>query len=132
MKQILLSGLLAATFISTSALAKDMPPKETSGLDVQLYHNHSLGAQLAPMEGYTLRGRRITFAPGGGTNEHSHADRPGIVYVLEGTLDEHRGDTKRVVVAGDTWVEEADTVHWIKNTSDKPAVVLAFDLVKAE
>ncbi len=133
MRNIVKAALFAVTAsVATLVFAKATAPEETAGLDAELYYNHALGSQIAPMEGYALRGRKIIVEPGGGTAEHSHADRPGIVYVLEGTLDEHRGDVKRVVVPGDTWVEDADTVHWIQNTSDKPAAILAFDLVQDE
>lgn len=130
MKKLLISTVMAA-FVTTVS-AQEVAPDKTSGLDVHQYYNHALGAQIPAMEGYSLRGRRIVVEPGGATNEHSHAERPGIVYVLEGTVDEHRGKTKRSLMPGDTWLEDSQTVHWVKNTSDKPAVLLVFDLLKSD
>jgi quercetin dioxygenase-like cupin family protein len=107
-------------------------PEKTQGLDVQALELHGgLGEQLpGNASDYALRARRIVINPGGTIAEHSHADRPGIVYILEGSMTEHRGDVARVVKPGDTWTEIVDTVHWMENTSDKPCVILAVDLVK--
>lgn len=104
-------------------------PEKTQGLDVSPLELHALEAQIPAMKGYELRARRIVIAPGGTIAEHSHADRPGVVYILEGTMTEHRGDVSRQVTAGDTWTEALDTVHWMENTSGKPCTIIAVDLV---
>ena len=51
-------------------------------------------------------------------------------YELEGALVEHRGSAVRSLKAGDSWVEDADTIHWLENTGDRPCVVLAVDLLR--
>ncbi|HEY8102818.1 MAG TPA: cupin domain-containing protein [Burkholderiaceae bacterium] len=107
-------------------------PQKTQGIEPAVLQQFPLAAQVPAMDGYELRGRRIIIAPGGTITEHSHADRPGIVYILEGSLTEHRKGVGRVVKPGDTWAEEADTIHWIENTTDKPAVIWAVDLVKKQ
>ena len=124
--------LIAAPILFASLVfAGGTPPEKTHGLDVEPVYLSPLGAQIPEMKGFEYRARRIVVNPGAATNDHSHADRPGIVYVVEGTLDEYRKGEKRVVSAGDTWLESAETVHWFENTSDKKAVILAFDLVKS-
>lgn len=105
-------------------------PQKTQGIDAVELQQFPLAAQIPSMDGYELRGRRIAIAPGGTITEHSHADRPGIVYILEGSLTEHRNGIARVVRPGDTWSEDANTIHWIENTTDKPATIWAVDLVK--
>jgi quercetin dioxygenase-like cupin family protein len=115
------------TFSSTILLADK--PEKTQGLDVTPLQLHALAEQIPAMEGYELRTRRIAIMPGGTIAEHSHADRPGVVYVLEGSMTEHRGDTARIVKPGDTWTEAGDTVHWMENTSGKICIIVAVDLV---
>ena len=105
-------------------------PLRTQGLDEARLEQFSLPAQLTP--GYELRARRIVFAPGGTVVEHSHVDRPGVAYVLEGSMTEHRGNVARVVRAGDTWAEDATAVHWLENTTDRPCIFLSVDLVKKQ
>jgi quercetin dioxygenase-like cupin family protein len=103
-------------------------PARTQGLEDARLQQFPLPTQIS--SGYELRARRIVFAPGGTVVEHSHAERPGVVYVLEGSMIEHRGETARVVKAGDTWVEDANTVHWLENRGDAPCVFLSVDLIK--
>jgi quercetin dioxygenase-like cupin family protein len=134
MKKIekMIAAVIAGSFLvayQTSAFA-ETKPQATQGIDATVSQQFPLGAQIPAAEGYALRGRRIVVAPGGTISEHSHADRPGIVYILEGTLTEHRNGTVRVVKPGDSWAEEANTVHWIENTTDKPVVIWAVDLIK--
>lgn len=121
-----LVAMAAVTFAATKA------PEKTQGLEgtntsVQQF---PLAAQIPAMAGYELRGRRITIVPGGAIVEHSHAERPGIVYIVEGSMTEHRGDVARMVKPGDSWAEDAGTVHWFENTTDKPCIIWAVDLVK--
>lgn len=130
---------MVAAFIAGSFLMAyqsysfaETKPQKTQGLDASLLQQFPLAAQIPSMDGYELRGRRIVLAPGGTVTEHSHADRPGIVYILEGTLTEYRNGVGRIVKPGDTWAEEANTVHWMENTTDKPAIFWAVDLVKKQ
>jgi quercetin dioxygenase-like cupin family protein len=119
------SGLLPA--LVAAPVVAEQKPEKTQGLEESRLQQFPL-SQIAP--GRDLRTRRIVFAPGGTVAEHSHSDRPGIVYVLEGSMTEHRGGKAREVKAGDTWIEDASTLHWLANTTDKPCVFLAVDLVK--
>ena len=73
---------------------------------------------------YDLRARALTLAPGGGVGNHPHAGRPGIVRVVKGTVVEGRGDAKRVLKAGDFWLETAETSHWFVNPSTTEAAEL--------
>ncbi len=82
------------------------------------------------MEGRELRMRKITFKPGGVAKLHTHKQRPGIVYVLQGTLTDHRGGVAIQVRPGDTWIEDKDTKHWIENAETRPAVMIRADIVK--
>jgi quercetin dioxygenase-like cupin family protein len=123
--------LFSATVLSllvSSALASQKPEK-TQGLEVTPLQLHNLKMQIPVMAGYELRTRSIVIKPGGTIAEHSHSDRPGVVYVLKGSMTEHRGDVSRVVNVGDTWTESFDTMHWMENTSGKPCTILAVDLV---
>lgn len=124
---IIAAGFLMAYQSGTFAETK---PQKTQGIDAKVLQQFPLAAQIPAMAGYELRGRRIVIAPGGTITEHSHSDRPGIVYILEGTLTEHRNGVARIVKPGDTWAEEANTVHWMENKSDKPTVIWAVDLIK--
>src|SRR3546814_11358907 len=50
-----------------------------------------LGPEIEGMAGRQLRMRMVTIEPGGVFGPiHDHKDRPGIVYILQGTITDHR------------------------------------------
>ena len=101
-------------------------------VQVDTLQSFSLHPQIKSMQGYNFRSRRITIKPGMSIALHSHASRPGIVYVESGTIVEHREGKSRVLSSGDTLIEDATTAHGFKNMSDKPCVLIAFDLLQAK
>ncbi len=112
-----------------AAFAAEMP-SENKGITSVPLQKQSLQKQIPAMAGYVLRSRHVTLAPGGSVKLHSHADRPGFLYVLEGELTEYRGDSVNIVKPGDSWTESGDTIHGVKNNTDKPAVAIVVDIVK--
>ncbi len=126
MRRVIWMVILIGGFGASVYAAK---PEKTQGIEDKPLELHALAAQIPAMAGYELRTRRVTIAAGGTIAEHSHADRPGVVYVLAGSIREHQGDVVRVLNPGDTFSEKLETVHWLENVTDKPCVLLAVDLV---
>ena len=91
----------------------------------------NLGPQIEEMQGRRLGMRVVMIEPGGHFVMHSHKDRPGMGYVVQGVLTEHRvgGTTEHRV--GDIMVENKDTTHWIQNNGTEPVLLLAVDITKA-
>ena len=64
---------------------------ETKGVTSALLATLDLGAEIEGMDGRLLRMRMFTFEPGAVFGPvHDHVDRPGMVYILEGTITDHR------------------------------------------
>lgn len=64
---------------------------ETRGVTVQLLAALDLGPEIDGMAGRQLRMRMVTIEPGGVFGPiHDHKDRPGMVYILQGTITDHR------------------------------------------
>ena len=106
-------------------------PTETQGVKVGPPTALDLGPELDSLEGRQLRLRVVTIDPGGVVGIHTHKGRPGIAYVLQGTLTEHReGGGVHEHREGDSWTEGKDTTHWAENVGDKPTVVVAVDVFK--
>ncbi len=120
---------VALSVVATTSFAAEMPT-ENKGLSGVALQMQALSRQIPAMAGYVMRSRRVTLAPGGSVKKHSHADRPGFLYVLEGELTEYSGNSSRIVRPGDSWTESFDTVHGVKNNTDKPAVAVVVDIVK--
>jgi quercetin dioxygenase-like cupin family protein len=126
------AGLALGNSDITSGTAQQSYPTETKGIGVAklgVVSRESMTKQTG-LEGYVLQLRLATVAPGGQIARHDHTTRPGLVYTLEGSWVEGRAEGEREYPAGEevALVEDADTVHWFYNRTDKPAKVLICDL----
>jgi len=103
---------------------------ETRGVTVTLLATLDLGAELEGMAGRQMRMRMVTIQPGGVFGPvHDHKGRPGMVYVLQGTITDHRDGVAREYGPGVGWPEDRNTTHWLENTGTTPAVEISFDIV---
>lgn len=104
------------------------PPSR--GVEVDLLGTVDLGPEIEGMEGRQLRMRMVTLSPGGVFGPvHDHVGRPGIVYVLQGTITDHRDGVAKDYGPGVGWPEDRNTVHWLENTGTVPAVEISVDVV---
>ena len=106
---------------------------ETRGVTVQLLASVDLGPELEGMAGKQLRMRMFTIDPGGVFGPlHDHVGRPGTVYVLQGTITDHRDGVATDYGPGPGWPEDRTTRHWLENRGTVPAVEISVDIVGAE
>lgn len=103
----------------------------TKGVTVQLVGTVDLGPEIDGMAGRELRMRLVTFAPGAVYGPvHDHKDRPGIVYILQGTITDHRDGVTTDYGPGLGWPEDHHTMHWLENRGTVPAVEISVDIVR--
>jgi quercetin dioxygenase-like cupin family protein len=106
---------------------------EARGVTVELLATVDLGPEIEGMEGRQLRMRMVTIEPGGVFGPlHDHKGRPGIVYVLQGTITDHRDGVATEHGPGVGWPEDRTTLHWLENRGDVPAVEVSVDIVTRE
>ena len=125
-------GLICG-FLVSHGWAAMAPPTEHKGLEVEVLGfvpEDSMSAQVG-LKGYKLLLRRITINPGGQIAKHSHATTPGVVYIDSGAWIEGRDSGETNYSAGDTFVEDIDTVHWFYNRGDEPAAAYVCDIKPA-
>lgn len=104
---------------------------QTKGVTTELLATLDLGREIEGMEGRQLRMRLVTMEPGGVYGPlHDHVDRPGLVYVLEGTITDIRDGVETEYGPGPGWPEDRDTLHWLENRGTVPAVEVSVDIVK--
>src|SRR5689334_11291108 len=73
-------------------------PAERTGISGQVLAKVDLPGDFPLGSGRQLRMRRVTIEPGGFLPLHSHADRPAVAYVLQGTLTEYlEGEAEPIV-----------------------------------
>jgi quercetin dioxygenase-like cupin family protein len=106
---------------------------ETKGVAVKLLALLDLGREIEGMAGRQLRMRLVTIEPGGVFGPvHDHRDRPGMVYVLQGVITDHRDGVATEYGPGVGWPEDRNTTHWLENRGTMPAVEISVDIVRQE
>ena len=116
-----------------STMSNEQVAPETKGVTVKLLATVDLGPEIEGMAGRQLRMRMVTIEPGGVFGPiHDHKDRPGIVYILQGTITDHRNGLAKEYGPGVGWPEDRNTTHWLENRGAMPAVEISVDIVRQE
>lgn len=103
---------------------------ETRGVATKLLATVDLAGEIEGMAGRQLRMRMVTIEPGGVFGPlHDHKGRPGIVYILQGTITDHRDGVDTDYGPGVGWPEDASTLHWLENRGTIQAVEISVDIV---
>lgn len=89
-----------------------------------------LSKEMVKLDDHLFRMRRLEIKPDGIVPWHSHADRPALIYVVQGTVTEYASICKVPIVhnAGDVSVD-AGRSHWWKNTGKKTVVLISADIL---
>ncbi len=141
---LLLTGVIAcASFAATAALAGECPADQTKPElrpPVDLKPVGVTDTVIAMIDvdkeqgikDRKFRMRKLVVEPGGIVPWHSHAERPAIIYIIEGEINEYASNCAVPIVhkAGDVVAETKDISHWWKNLGDKTVVLLSADLLK--
>lgn len=106
---------------------------ETAGVTTELLATVDLGPEVPGMDGLQLRMRKFTMEPGAVFGPlHDHKGRPGVVFVLEGTITDHRDGATTDYGPGLGWPEDRNTLHWLENRGTVPAVEVSVDVFRPE
>ncbi|MHC5795008.1 cupin domain-containing protein [Lacisediminihabitans sp. FW035] len=104
---------------------------ETGEVATELLAAIDLGSEIPGMDGRQLRMRLVTIEPGGVFGPvHDHVGRPGVVYVLQGVITDHRDGLATEYGPGLGWPEDHHTLHWLENRGSVPAVEISVDVVR--
>lgn len=107
--------------------------RETKGVAVEVLATVDLAREIEGMEGHQLRMRMVTIEPGGVFGPaHDHKGRPGMVYIVQGTITDHRNGVATEYGPGVGWPEDRSTTHWLENRGTVPAVEISVDIVRQE
>ena len=143
-RAVAIAGLIlgAAAFMST-AFAGECPadkvkanvrePVNTpaNGVTDTVLATIDLAKEPIKADGRLQRVRKLVVAPGGVVPWHSHDDRPALIYVIEGEINEYNSNCSVPIVhkTGDVARETLGTSHWWKNLGDKTVTLLSFDIL---
>jgi quercetin dioxygenase-like cupin family protein len=138
-----LAGLVALALAPTLSFAASCPPggaasnvrapdhTPASGVTDTVIGSIDLAKEPIHISGRLFRLRRLVIQPGGVVPWHSHGDRPAIIYIISGTIEEYSSNCSVPIVhsAGDVTAETHETAHWWKNTGTETVVLLSADLL---
>jgi quercetin dioxygenase-like cupin family protein len=114
-----------------SKMSNEELAPETKGVTAEFLTTLDLGLEIEGMAGRQLRMRMFTFEPGAVFGPiHDHKDRPGVVYILQGTITDHREGVAADYGPGVGWPEDGNTTHWLENRGAVPAVEISVDIVR--
>ena len=114
-------------------MKKEHVEHETKGVTVKLLKAFDLDPEIEGLTGYQFRMRLVTIEPGGVFGPmHDHKGRPGMVYILQGTITDHQNGEVKEYGPGVGWPEDSKTMHWLENRGTIPAVEISVDIVKKE
>ena len=103
---------------------------DTQGVTVTVLATVDLAGEIEGLAGRELRMRMVTIEPGGVFGPvHDHQGRPGTVYILQGTITDHRNGVATDYGPGVGWPEDRDTSHWLENRGTIRAVEISVDIV---
>ena len=114
-------------------MSDERAASEPRGATAELLATVDLGPEIEGMAGRELRMRMVTIEPGGVFGPvHDHKDRPGLVYILQGTITDHRDGVATDYGPGVGWPEDRNTTHWLENRGSDTAVEISVDIVRSE
>jgi quercetin dioxygenase-like cupin family protein len=114
-------------------MSEEQASPETKGVTSELLATVDLGPEIEGMSGRQFRMRMFTFAPGSVLGPiHDHKERPGMVYILQGTITDHRDGVAMDYGPGVGWPEDRNTTHWLENRGTVPAVEISVDIARQE
>jgi quercetin dioxygenase-like cupin family protein len=114
-------------------MSEELTVPETKGVTSIVLKTIDLGQEIEGMSGLQFRMRLFTFEPGSVFGPlHDHIGRPGLVYILQGTITDHRDGVATDYGPGLGWSEDKNTMHWLENRGDVPAVEISVDIVRQD
>jgi quercetin dioxygenase-like cupin family protein len=89
-----------------------------------------LGKEAPMLDGRKLRIRKLVIQPGGVVPWHGHADRPALIFTVEGAITEYRSNCAVPIEhkAGDVAQEQGGVSHWWRNNTKKPTTLISADI----
>ena len=124
-----LAGACPADQVIAGSMKADGHTASKDATDMVLASSR-LADHYPALAGRDFRLRYLTVAPGGEVAWHSHADRPAMIYITEGSITEYRSDCAVPVEhkAGEVAAETGTLEHWWRNNGTMTAKLVSVDL----
>lgn len=128
---MIFASVSAALAIAAGVTVASEPPVvvEKNGQASKTKLEATLAGHLSELNGkFKLRASEVTYAPGGFIGPHHHVG-PGIRCVTSGELTYVQPDHTTIYKSGDCFFESGDVSHSAKNETDRPVILLNFEIL---
>jgi quercetin dioxygenase-like cupin family protein len=142
-KKLFVSAGLATLVAAPGAAFAGSCPADKSGPDIRPLNSTPAAAVTdqvigavdlakepnARADNRILRLRKLVVQPGGVVPWHTHGNRPAIIYIISGEIEEYASTCSVPIVhkPGDVATEHFGTAHWWKNTGKETVLLLSAD-----
>jgi quercetin dioxygenase-like cupin family protein len=128
------AGSCPADQLRPDGSGEKMNATPASGVTDNVLAAIDLSQEPAHVKDRMLRLRRLEIKPGGVVPWHQHANRPALIYMIQGEIVEYASTCAVPIVhrAGDVATETHATSHWWKNLGKETVVLLSADLFPIE
>lgn len=127
---IAIAVLCFATCCAGLLFAQNGSPDAPRGVTTKALGNIDLNGEINDVAGRQLRARLVTMEPGGHLPVHSHAGRPTLEYIVQGTVIEVRNGAEIPHKTGDVVIATHDVSHGWENRGSAQVVLLPVDIYK--
>ena len=124
------AGQCPADKVVASGAGQQKSDAAAKGVSDTVIASTNLANEPVGVKDRLFRLRRLVIEPSGIVPWHSHADRPAIIYIIQGQVTEYASNCSVPIVhkAGESATETHETAHWWKNTGNETVVLLSADL----
>ena len=124
------AGSCPADKLRPDGSGEKMNSTPPNGVSDAVIASIDLAQEPAAVKGRLLRIRRLEIQPGGVMPWHQHANRPAIIYMIQGEIVEYASTCAVPIIhrAGDVATETHTTSHWWKNLGTQTVILLSADL----
>jgi quercetin dioxygenase-like cupin family protein len=127
MKHRRITGISAGCLVVAAAVAfaqqKPADPNRPQSENVAKVNLAEVG-----LTGGAASVTRFTYAPGKAMPPHTHTGRTSIIVIVQGQLTERRGETARVLKAGDVATVAEGATHANENAGSEPLIYVEINI----
>ena len=131
--KLLSAIVLTISFSLYAPTAGTFKPEKAVKFHADVLRMTPLKGEIPNVKDFSLRMRLISIEPGGHTSFHVHKNRPGIVYIVSGSIINHEeGKAPKQIAAGEIFYETQGYAHYIENNGNLSVTLISADIVLDE
>ena len=126
-----LAGECPADKVVADGKGQQMSKAAAKGVTDTVIGSIELANEAPRLADRKFRLRRLVIQPGGIVPWHSHDERPAMIYIVSGEINEYASNCTAPIAhrAGDVAREAKGTSHWWQNTGKQTVELISVDIL---